>query len=306
VPPNENRYPASPPQNDQPHVPFRRVALVVHPTRRIDHVIATLERWTGEEGLELVQLGADGSRRVVAPAGAVTGADLVVALGGDGTVLAALRLAADTRTPVLGVACGSLGALSAVTASELDGALDRFRSGDWITRSLPAVAMTSEEGEDWAINDVVLVRRGAGQIAADVTIDGELYVRLAGDGVIVATPLGSTAYSLAAGGAILPAGTQAFLCTPLAMHAGSAAPLVVPADAELCIDVDPGYAGFDVEIDGQRRHLEGTHFRFALHEDRVNLVTLATTGRGLAGLRRRGVIADSPRIAIRDKRTPKP
>lgn len=302
VPPQENRYPASPPQNDDPQVPFRRVALVVHPTRQIDRVIAALERWTGEEGLELVQLGAEGSRRVVAPAGAVTEADLVVALGGDGTVLAALRLAAGTRTPVLGVACGSLGALSAVTADELDGALDRFRSGDWITRALPALAMTAEEAEDWAINDVVLVRRGAGQIAADVAIDGELYVRLAGDGVIVATPLGSSAYSLAAGGAILPSGTQAFLCTPLAMHAGSAAPLVVPADAELTVDVDPGYAGFDVEIDGQRRHIDGTRFRFVLHEDRVSLVTFATTGRGLAGLRRRGIIADSPRIAIRDKR----
>jgi NAD+ kinase len=86
------------------------------------------------------------------------------------------------------------------------------------------------------------------------------------------------------------------------MHAGSAAPLVVPADATLSIDVDPGYAGFDVEIDGQRRHLEGTRFSFAAHANRVSLVTFATTGRGLAGLRRRGIIADSPRIAIRDKR----
>jgi NAD+ kinase len=303
MPPHEHRYPASRSQNESSRVPFRRVALVVHPTRQIDRVIDTLQRWTEAEGLELVQLGAEGSRRVVAPAGAVTGADLVVALGGDGTVLAALRQAADTRTPVLGVACGSLGALSAVTASELDGALDRFRSGDWITHALPALEMTSEAGADWAINDVVLVRGGAGQIAADVMIDDELYVRLAGDGVIVATPLGSSAYSLAAGGAILPTGTQAFLCTPLAMHAGSAPPLVVPAGATLCIDVDPGYAGFDVEIDGQRRHLDGTRFSFVLHEDRVNLVGLATAGRGLAGLRRRGIVADSPRIAIRDSRS---
>jgi NAD+ kinase len=302
VPPQEDPYPASPVENDAPQVPFQRVALVVHPTRSIDRVLSTIQRWTEAEGLELVQLGAEGSRRVVAPAGAVTAADLVVALGGDGTVLAALRLAADTRTPVLGVACGSLGALSAVPADELGSALVRFRSGDWITRSLPVLKMSSEAGADWAINDVVLVRRGAGQIAADISIDDELYVRLAGDGVIVATPLGSSAYSLAVGGAILPFGTQAFLCTPLAMHAGSAAPLVVPADASLTVDIDPGYAGFDVEIDGQRRHLEGTHFHFALHEDRVSLVTFATMGRGLAGLRRRGIIADSPRIAIRNKR----
>jgi len=306
VPPQDNRYPASPLGNDPPQVPFQRVALVVHPTRGIDRVLADLHRWTDAEGLELVQLGAEGSQRVVAPAGTVTASDLVVALGGDGTVLAALRLAADTRTPVLGVACGSLGALSAVPGDELESALARFRSGDWITRSLPVLKMAYEAGEDWAINDVVLVRRGAGQIAADVAIDDELYVRLAGDGVVVATPLGSSAYSLALGGAILPAGTQAFLCTPLAMHAGSAAPLVVPADAGLTIDIDPGYAGFDVEIDGQRRHREGMHFRFVMHPDRVSLVTFATMGRGLAGLRRRGIIADSPRIAIRDKRRPRP
>ena len=91
---------------------------------------------------------------------------------------------------MLGVACGSLGALSAVAADELDGALDRFRAGDWTSRALPALEMASEAGEDWAVNDFVLVRRGAGQIAADVAVDGELYVRLAGDGVIVATPLG--------------------------------------------------------------------------------------------------------------------
>jgi NAD+ kinase len=302
VPPQDNRYPASRLENEQEPLPFRRVALVVHPTRRIDAVLDTLRRWTEDEGLELVQLGAEGSRRVVAPAGTVTQADLVVALGGDGTVLAALRLGAGTQTPVLGVACGSLGALSAITAAELDGALDRFRSGDWITRALPALAMTSEEGADWAVNDVVLVRRGAGQIAADVTVDDELYVRLAGDGVIVATPIGSSAYSLAAGGALLAGGTQAFLCTPLAMHAGSAAPLVVPADATLTVDVDPGNAGFDLEIDGQRREVDGTRFRFAMHEARVSLVTFATTGRGLAGLRRRGIVADSPRIRVRDAR----
>ena len=281
---------------------FDRIGLAVHPRRDLERALAGVRAWAAANGAELVQVAGDGHDRVVAPPGDPASCDLVVALGGDGTALAALHAGAESGCPVLGVACGSLGALSAVPADELGSALVRFRSGDWITRSLPVLKMSSDAGADWAINDVVLVRRGAGQIAADISIDDELYVRLAGDGVIVATPLGSSAYSLAVGGAILPFGTQAFLCTPLAMHAGSAAPLVVPADASLTVDVDPGYAGFDVEIDGQRRHLEGTHFHFALHEDRVSLVTFATMGRGLVGLRRRGIIADSPRIAIRNKR----
>jgi NAD+ kinase len=294
VPPQESRYPSE--------LPFERVALVVHPTRGIDGALATIERWTEEEGLELIQLAAQGSRRDVAPEGTVSGADLVVALGGDGTVLAALRAGADTHTPVLGVACGSLGALSAVTADELDEALARFRSGDWIARSLPVLEIAGEEAGDWAINDFVAFRRGAGQITADVTVDGELYVRTAGDGVIVATAVGSSAYSMATGGPILATGTAGFVITPIAMHGGRAAPLVVPADAKVVLDVGPGYAGFNIEIDGQRRELAGNRFSFALDPHRLRLVTFETTGRGLAGLRRRGLIADSPRIQVREGR----
>jgi NAD+ kinase len=282
---------------------FRRVALVVHPTREIAGALGTLERWAAEEQLELVQLATDGARRMVAQPGTVSSADLVVALGGDGTVLAGLRAAASTDTPVLGVACGSLGAMSAVTAEVLDSALDRFRDGDWTVRSLPALAAESEVGRGWAVNDFVIVRRGPGQIAAQVTVDGELYARVAGDGVIVATPLGSSAYSMAAGGPVVAGGTAAFLCTPLAMHGGCAPPLVIPADATLTVDVEPGYAGFDVEIDGRpRTRGEAVHYRFTLYPDKLSLVTFTGVGRGLTSLRRRGIITDSPRIVARDAR----
>jgi NAD+ kinase len=281
---------------------FRRVALVVHPTRDIARAVAALERWSAEQQLELVQLAADGAARSVAPAGTVGPEDLVVALGGDGTMLAALRAAAPTRTPVLGVACGSLGAMSAVTAAELDPALDRFRAGDWTVRTLPALAIESAAGSDWAINDFAVVRRGPGQIAATVTVDGELYVRLAGDGLIVATPLGSSAYSMAAGGPVLALGTEAFLCTPLAMHGGSSPPLVVPADATVTVEVEPGYAGADVEFDGRPRTGAAPPYTFTMHPGRLSLVTFAETGRGLASLRDRGIVTDSPRILARDAR----
>lgn len=283
-------------------VPFRRVALVVHPTRDIDGAVATLQRWTDREGLELVQLEARGNMRRAAEPGTVGAEDLVVALGGDGTVLAALRAAAPTGTPVLGIACGSLGVLSAVTSEDLDHSLDRFRAGDWIARSLPALDVTSDAGADWAANDVVFVRRSAGQVTADVTLDDELYVRLAGDGLIVATPLGSSAYTMAAGGPIALPETDVFLCTPVAMHGGNAPPLVVPADATLSVTVRPGWAGYDVEVDGQRRHATASHYRFTLQPDRLKLVTFGRTGHGLTSMRRRGLIADSPRILARERR----
>jgi NAD+ kinase len=283
-----------------------RVALVVHPTRPIDEALRTLERWAADHGVPVVQVAARDGRREVAEASTLEAGDLVVAVGGDGTVLAALRAAAATKAPVLGVAYGSLGALSAVAADRLIDALDRVWARDWTARSLPALAIDAAPGhDDWAINDIVVVRHGAGQLVAKVAVDGELYVRLAGDGLVVATPIGSSAYSMAAGGPVLAAGTAAFVCTPLAMHGGNAPPLVVPANAIVTVEVKPGFAGFDFEIDGQRRPLDTLDLRIALHPDKSTLVTFASEGRGLAGLRRRRLITDSARVLARDDRAAK-
>jgi len=282
----------------------RRIALVVHPVRAIDRAIATLAHWAAGHGVAVIQLAVDGGRqREVAPAGSLEAGDLVVAVGGDGTVLSALRAAVAADAPVLGVACGSLGALSAVAADGLADALARVRAGDWTPRSVPALAVESEGAErEWAVNDFVVVRRGAGQLIAELSVDDELYARMAGDGLIVATALGSSAYAMAAGGPLLAAGTPAFVCTPLAIHGGSAPPLVVPADATATVTVQPGFAGFDVEIDGHARPLEGVRFALTLHADKHTLVTFGPSGRGLTGLRQRRLVIDSPRILARDER----
>jgi NAD+ kinase len=281
---------------------FRRIALVVHPTRPVDGALRTLTAWTGERGLPLVQLAnRGGTRRHVAEEAAVEHGDLVVALGGDGTVLSALRTAAGADAPVLGVACGSVGALSAVTAGDIAGTLDRVWAGDWTPWSLPALAIAGGAG-DRAFNDFVVVRRGAGQLAVAVTVDDEPYVRLSGDGLIAATALGSSAYSMAAGGPLVTAGTPAFVCTPLAMHGGSAPPLVVPADAVVTVDLTPGYAGFVVEVDGFRTEEQSLRFRLTLEPDVATLIRLSPSGRGFGALRKRRLITDSPRILARDDR----
>lgn len=283
---------------------FRRVALVVHPTRPIDGALARVKRWTGERGIGIVQLANRGAtrRRVAELAQAETG-DLVVAMGGDGTVLTALRVAADADVPALGVACGSLGALSAVTGDQIAGALDRVWAGDWTPRSVPALAIAAGEGHgDRALNDFVVVRGGAGQLGVAVSVDDEPYVRFTGDGAIVATALGSSAYTMAGGGPLLATATRAFVCTPLAMHGGSAPPLVVPADAALTVDVTPGYAGFAVEIDGFRSPQAAHRFRLTLEPDVATLIAFDAERHGIAALRRRGLITDSPRMLARDGR----
>jgi NAD+ kinase len=281
----------------------RRVAVAVHPTRPVDEALRALGRWAGRHGIDVVQLEVEGVQREVAAPGKAEPGDLVVALGGDGTVLSALRATAASDAPVLGVACGSLGALSAVSGEELVEALDRFGAGDWTVRSLPALAVRAcGAPDDWAVNDFVVVRRGPGQIVAEVAVDEELYVRLAGDGLAVATPIGSSAYSMAAGGPLLAANTPVFVCTPVAMHGGSAPPLVVPAHASLTVEVQVGYAGFGVEIDGHRRSVDATSFRLTRQENKVKLVTFSPPGATLGTLRRRGLVTDSPRVLARDDR----
>jgi NAD+ kinase len=281
-----------------------RLALVVHPSRAIDAALQTLERWAAEHEVDVVQIPTvGGSEREVARRGEVEAGDLVVALGGDGTVLSALRAAAAEDAPVMGVACGSLGALTAVHGDHLEEGLERFRADDWTPRRLPALAIKpAQASEEWAVNDFVVVRRGSGQVVIYVSVDDELYVRLAGDGLVVASPLGSSAYSMAAGGPVIASGTPAFVCTPVAMHGGSAPPLVVPATSSIRVEVHPSFAGFDVEIDGHTQPLQELDYRVSLDEEKVMLVSFGDLGVGLAGLRERGLITDSPRILARDDR----
>jgi NAD+ kinase len=281
-----------------------RIALVVHPTRPVDAPLETVRRWVARHSVDAVQVHVPGSAQPeVAPRGEVASGDVVVALGGDGTVLSALRAAAHADAPVLGIACGSLGALAAVTDGEFEDALDRVEAGDWTPRPLPALAVDPAEGaSEWAMNDFVLARRGAGQLVCEVSVDGELYVRIAGDGVIVATPLGSTAYSMAAGGPVVLATTPAIVCTPLAMHGGSGPPLVVPGDAHVELEVHPGFAGFDAEIDGHVTGLQSLRYTVSLRPGKVTLVSFGGRGLGLRSLRERRLIMDSPRLLARDER----
>lgn len=281
-----------------------RLALVVHPSRRVTTALETLERWARQLDVEVVQIPTDGgSTRELATRGELQEDDLVITLGGDGTVLSALRAAAPVGVPVLGVACGSLGALTAVRADDLEQALERFRAGDWTARRLPALAIhPSESAEAWAVNDVVILRRGAGQAVLNLYVDDELYVRLAGDGLIVATPLGSSAYSMAAGGPLLTPSTPAVVCTPIAMHGGSAPPLVIPAGAVARVEIRESFAGFEVQLDGHASSLQDLEYRISIEPERVALVDFGDEEHMLSGLRRRGLIADSPRVLARDAR----
>jgi len=280
-----------------------RIGLVVHPHRALSQALETVQEWAAGHDGEVVQVPIDGQERVVTPAGDAAACDVVLALGGDGTMLAALHAAAQHGKPVLGVACGSLGALTATTAEELDGALDAFAAGDWHARRLPGVAVSADGAAPGvALNDLVVVRKGASQVAIGLHVDGELYVRFAGDGLVIATPLGSSAYTMAAGGPILAPGSDAIVLTPLAPHGGCCPPLVVGTESEVWIDVESGHAGARIEFDGQIQDLSPKRLELTWRPDHATLVKFDGAERLLAGLRRRRILMDSPRVLARDDR----
>ena len=280
-----------------------RVGIVVHPRRDVDGALATTQAWAARHGVALGQILIPGQTRRVAEPVEVAYCDLLLALGGDGTALAALHAAAPHSRPVLGVACGSLGVLTSVPAGRLSSALDHVATGEWTPRPLPALEITAGPGEPrFAINDFALIRDGTGQVITEIRVDDELYARTAGDGLAVATPPGSSAYTMAAGGPILGPGTEGIVITPVAQHGGVSPPLVTGPDSSIAVRVEPGYGGSRFEIDGQETGVVALELSVRLRRDYASMVALADQEPVLTGLRRRGLVVDSPRILARDTR----
>jgi NAD+ kinase len=284
-------------------VTCRRIGVVLHPARDVDMPLQALREWTARHGVDVVQLPVPRQRREVAEAGQAGNSDLVVSIGGDGTTLAAIRIGALADRPVLGVACGSLGALTTVVAGALPTALDRFSQGDWSPRRLPALQIVRGGGAGLlAFSDIVVVRSAEGQVRTIAHVDGTLFGRIAGDGCIVSTAIGSSAYALAAGGPLLAPGSDGFLFTPLPTHGGFCPPVVVGADSELKLELSAGHGGARLEVDGQVEDARVGPLTITLRPDVATLVSFTGQEPLLTGLRRRRIIMDSPRILAEDER----
>jgi NAD+ kinase len=280
-----------------------RIGLVVHPTRPVEGALLELREWAQRRGVDLVQVRAFCRQKQVAEQGDPADCGLILAIGGDGTTLAAIHAGMQGGRPVLGVACGSLGVLTSVAPSELQHALDRFTAGDWTPRSLPGLDGIRERGEPVvAVNDIVVVRAGEGQIRVRVLVNGTLYARVAGDGCVVSTPLGSSAYGLSAGGPLLAPGTNAFVFTPLYAHGGVFPPLVVSGESELQLITAPGYGGARLEVDGQPIDAQPGDLTVSLRPAVATVVAFDDQELFITGLRRRKIIADSPRFVAEDAR----
>lgn len=280
-----------------------QIGLVVHPRRDVEAALDVVRTWASERGIALGQVRIPGQARAVAEPVDVQSCDFVIALGGDGTALSAMHAAAAVSCPVLGVACGSIGVLTSVDADRLASGLERVEAGDWTRRSLPGLRLAvAGSHAAVAINDVAVVRSGTGQVITEVRVDDELYARMAGDGLIVATPLGSSAYTMAAGGPLVLPAAHAMVLTPLARHGGVSPPLVIGSDSRIALSVESGFGGSRFEVDGQLLDAQGAEAIVTLSPGYATTIAFEDHETMLTGLRRRGLVTDSPRLLIRDKR----
>jgi NAD+ kinase len=202
-----------------------RAAVVTHgKPQAIGSALARLANVARETGVEL-QEGPDAAD-----------VDLVVVLGGDGTMLRALGRYLGTGIPVIGVNFGRVGFLASIERDDLESGLARVFAGDYKVEELPTLDVEVGDERRVAVNDLVVASAVVGRmIQLDWAVGGEALGRLACDGVVCSTPPGSTGYNFSNGGPVLVWGLDAMAITFVAPHSLNARPLVVPRDDELIV-----------------------------------------------------------------------
>jgi NAD+ kinase len=210
-------------------------------------ILLQLLGWLGSKGIEarvwddLVGLVPEASLRPIEEVAGKT--DLVVALGGDGTLLRAARAVGDRLTPVLGVNVGSLGFLTEVTVGEMYDALagilgSQYRFEDRMNLDAVVTREGSEVYRATALNDVVINKGALARVVEmKTTVDREYVAIYTADGLIASTPTGSTAYSLSAGGPIVNPVMDAIIVTPICPHTLAVRPMILSAEQEFGVEL---------------------------------------------------------------------
>jgi len=237
----------------------RKAGIVIKPhAPSVEGVLKTVVEYLEGRGVACVLEDA-AARKLGRPGGldraAIAGAsDLVVVLGGDGTLLSVAHLAAKAGVPVMGVNLGRLGFLTEIPVGEATLTLDKFLAGDASLVS-PRWLLEARTGAEvsYCLNDVVVTKGAkARMIELAIGVDGRDVAMLKADGLIVSTPTGSTAYSLSAGGPIVHPKVPAIVLTPICPHTFSFRPLAVPATSTLGVRLLTSGEEVHLTLDGQR------------------------------------------------------
>ena len=212
--------------------------------------------------------------------------DALITFGGDGTLLRGARLLGGAEVPIMGVNLGRVGFLTTAIRSSLDQALDALVAGRFRTERLQALSASITSGEGAAIsrrqalNDVVLHKGGVARVVRlNVYIDGENVGPYSADGIVIATPTGSTAYALSAGGPIMAPGVEGIVVAPICAHTLAVRPLVVRATSQIVLEpiaewADDVLVSFDGQTGTQLAAGERVEVRRA--DNRVCLVRLGS------------------------------
>jgi NAD+ kinase len=267
---------------DLPLLHLKTIGAVVGPRKpEALEVVCKLREWCEARGIELRAVNSVATQASCAPLAEADGeltqdVDLIVVLGGDGTMLGAARMMGAKEIPVLGVNFGFLGYLTEFTLEEMFPALENVRQGNFIVeRRMMIDVGLNRNGEAGAmrraLNDAVVTKAAAARmIEIESYINGMFVNSFRADGMIVATPTGSTAYSLSAGGPIVHPSMSAILLTPICPHMLSNRPAVVPGESVVELVFKRADPDLLLTIDGQ----PGIELR---HDDRITLRRSETT-----------------------------
>jgi NAD+ kinase len=244
-------------------MPIQKIGITSKPKKpEIRKIVPPLMQWLRERKIEVfidretaatLEISEKCSTRNEIP----TQVDLIVVLGGDGTLLATARALNRRPVPLLAVNLGGLGFLTVITQEELYPTLETVLSGDFRTDrrvQIEAEVLRSDEviSSFLALNDVVLNKGAIARILDfDVWVNGEFVSTYKSDGLIVCTPTGSTAYSLAAAGPIVVPSVEAFIVTPICAHTLSNRPIVLPDSAKVEIAVKSHRESVYLTVDGK-------------------------------------------------------
>lgn len=205
----------------------------------------------------------------------------LLSLGGDGTMLSAVSIVRDSGIPIAGINFGRLGFLANISKNEIEMAFDHIFNNDYKTQPRSLLSISSPESplfgkENFALNDITVFKYDtSAMITVNATLDGELLNEYWSDGLIIATPTGSTAYSLSCGGPIIMPGSGNFVITPVSPHNLNVRPIVISSDTELDLKIESRTEKYILSCDSRSRTLSTDvtlHIKQA--DFKINLVRL--------------------------------
>jgi NAD+ kinase len=250
----------------------------------IEEVIRAIAHWMKERGSRTICL-EDVVTQVSEVAHLpreefIAQSDLILVLGGDGTFLAGGRLAVTRGTPILGVNFGRLGFLTEITVAELFPTLERIASNNVEIETRPLLRARSKIGDEvqiegHVINDAVVAKSGIARLLeVETFVDNQFLACFKADGLIISTPTGSTAYSLAAGGPIIFPTMGAIIMTPICPHSLNQRPLVIPDHFNITLQMQGPMESVYLTLDGQvvRPMQEGEHVEIVKSPHRLKIV----------------------------------